>query len=335
MRITSITPMRNEAPYLLEWVAYHRLIGINDIVVFSNHCTDGTNLMLERLDELGLIRHYTNPSVYTGHSKHHLEVIRYVNSWDRLRRSDWVVNLDSDEFICIKVGLGQLEDLFNSIDRANMICMSQHNFGSGGRKFFKHDLSTRQFEMAWSYDGAYHRNANQRGVKTLTHRSSNPKKWLNHSPIFSTVDANLVRPINGSGHAIEGYDLTQTIKSLPAPDYGFDLVQLNHYAIRSAEDFLLKLNRGNANHVNLGYSMKYWRKYDQGNTKDNQISRWVHDIEAQKNEYLKDPELASLEAASVKIARDRIAETRKTKFGAELMSKIDSFRKKMMNLREI
>ena len=50
MRITSITPMKNEAPFLLEWVAYHRLIGVNDILVFTNHCTDGTDLMLERLD---------------------------------------------------------------------------------------------------------------------------------------------------------------------------------------------------------------------------------------------------------------------------------------------
>ena len=34
--------MRDEGPYLLEWVAYHRLIGFTDIVVCSNDCVDGS-----------------------------------------------------------------------------------------------------------------------------------------------------------------------------------------------------------------------------------------------------------------------------------------------------
>ena len=55
MRVTSITPMKDEGPFVLEWLAYHRLIGVNDPIVFTNHCNDGTDMMLERLDEMGLI----------------------------------------------------------------------------------------------------------------------------------------------------------------------------------------------------------------------------------------------------------------------------------------
>ena len=41
--------MKDEGPFLLEWVAYHRLIGVNDILVFTNDCSDGTDQMLERI----------------------------------------------------------------------------------------------------------------------------------------------------------------------------------------------------------------------------------------------------------------------------------------------
>lgn len=325
VRITSITPMKNEAPFLLEWVAYHHLVGVNDIVVFSNHCTDGTNLMLERLDEMGLLRHYCNPSVYLGRDKHHLQVIRYVNTWDRLRRSDWVVCLDVDEFICVGVGQGRLQDLFAATPEANMICMSQQNFGSGGIETFDVELTTHQFRQAWSYDGTYYPRVNKRGIKTLTHYSSEPRAWHNHSPIFFPEKVSKVHPVNGSGEYLAGVDITRDIKGLKEPNYGFDLVQLNHYAIRSAEAFLLKISRGNANHVDTTYGMSYWRRHDRGRMVDDKIQRWTNAIEEKKRELLQDPELARLEYAAIIAAKKQVVELRKSPSGARLLKQIRHF----------
>ena len=44
-----ITSMKNEASFILEWVAYHRVIGFTDFLVYTNNCEDGTVEMLERL----------------------------------------------------------------------------------------------------------------------------------------------------------------------------------------------------------------------------------------------------------------------------------------------
>jgi hypothetical protein len=71
MHITSITPMKDEVPFILDWIAYHLLIGINDMFVFSNDCMDGTNIMLKRLDEMGIVRHLTNPPVFNNKTHHH------------------------------------------------------------------------------------------------------------------------------------------------------------------------------------------------------------------------------------------------------------------------
>ncbi len=328
MRITSVTPMKNEAPFLLEWVAYHRLIGVNDILVVSNDCTDGTDQMLERLDEMGLVRHYANPTAITGSPKHHLQMIRYINALPRLRRSDWVASFDVDEYICVKAGQGRLADLFEAVPDANMIVMNQRNFGSGGRDRFEDRLLIDQFHHAWATTGPYHRRIDRRGTKTLTHRSSKPKEWHNHSPIFHPRDVGGVRCVNGSGAVLSDQDFTKDIKSLTAPHYGFDLIQLNHYVLKSTEAFLLKSARGNANHADAEYDFGYWRLYDHNDAEDASIDRWSADVAAYRDELLSDPELGRLHRAAVDGARAQIEELRQSPQAQTLFQQVGRFRRR-------
>jgi hypothetical protein len=55
--ITLVATMRNEGPFLLEWVAYHRLIGFNDVLICTNDCVDGSPELLDALQNHGLLRH--------------------------------------------------------------------------------------------------------------------------------------------------------------------------------------------------------------------------------------------------------------------------------------
>jgi hypothetical protein len=318
--------MKDEAPFLLEWVAYHRLIGVNDIHVFSNDCSDGTDQMLERLDDLGLLRHFSNPSMIMEQNNHHQQMLRYVNTWPRLRRSDWVVNLDVDEYICVNAGAGRITDLFDAVPDANMIVMSQLNFGCGGIESYEDKLLSEQFRWAWSLDGSYHRHLNRRGAKTLTHASAEAKMWRNHSPIFEADKTHLVRPVNGSGEALTDLPLTKDVKSLLAPTYGFGLVQLNHYVLKSVEAFFLKVARGNANHPDHAYAMGYWRRYDHNHDYNDRIARWQDDVRAFRDELIADPELGPLHRAAVARAHEKIAEVKASEPGAILANHLRRYR---------
>ncbi|MES2816741.1 MAG: glycosyltransferase family 2 protein, partial [Pseudomonadota bacterium] len=53
MKITAVLCVRNEAAFLLEWLAHHRACGVTDFLVFTNDCDDGTDAMLDRLEALG------------------------------------------------------------------------------------------------------------------------------------------------------------------------------------------------------------------------------------------------------------------------------------------
>lgn len=314
--------MRNEAPFILEWVAYHRMIGINDPIVFSNACTDGTDLMLERLDEMGLIRHLPNPTTMTGGHMHIVAALRYLNFGSRLRRSDWVISFDVDEFVNVKVGQGRMEDLFDAVPDANLISLSQQNFGHSGEWDYRDDLQIATFDHGWDKASSYTRNLNRRGTKTLTHQSSDPVSWGNHSPVFDASKLEKLSPVNGSGQDISELDMTQTIKALPAPHYGFDLVQLNHYALRSVDSYLLKVARGSSAHPDRPYQLGYWRKYDHNDHKDRSIQRHADDLRAATAELMKDPELQQLHDAAVSNAHELIAELKQNDAVKALQARI-------------
>jgi hypothetical protein len=59
-QVTAVSMMKDEGPYVMEWVAHHLAIGFSDLVVYTNDCSDGTDTMLIRLEELGLVHHRRN-----------------------------------------------------------------------------------------------------------------------------------------------------------------------------------------------------------------------------------------------------------------------------------
>ena len=68
MRSLAILTVKNEAAFLLEWLAHHRAVGFTDFLVFSNDCDDGTDAMLERLATLSADHFETSPDeINWGH----------------------------------------------------------------------------------------------------------------------------------------------------------------------------------------------------------------------------------------------------------------------------
>ncbi len=69
MQFTLVTTVRNEGPYLWEWVAHHRMIGFDNIIVFQNDSDDGTDQILRLMQAQGLVRYFYNRA---GPGKHQI-----------------------------------------------------------------------------------------------------------------------------------------------------------------------------------------------------------------------------------------------------------------------
>ena len=72
------------------------------VLVYSNDCSDGTDLMLDRLAELGWLTHIRNPGPHDKGPQ--WEALRQADRHPLRRAADWIMVFDVDEFVNIHVG---------------------------------------------------------------------------------------------------------------------------------------------------------------------------------------------------------------------------------------
>jgi len=74
---------------------------------------------------------------------------------------------------------------------------------------------------------------------------------------------------------------------------------VNHYAVRSLDGYLVKKDRGRANHVKQELGGDYWRKMCLGGEEDTSIHRHLDATKAEMARIKSDPALAQLHDDSV------------------------------------
>ena len=304
-KIVLVTAMKNEGPFLLEWIAYHKAIGVSDIVVFTNDCTDGTDTLLDTLAARGIVEHYPNPYREMDLRPQHAG-FRAAEDLKTVKTADWLMTLDVDEFINIHVGDGHLRDLFARIGDANMISCTWRLFGNGGLQNFRDEFVTRQFTQCAAENAGRPHQA--WGFKTLYQNNGYFKKLGVHRPKGlrgATVDQ--VKWVNGSGQPMPEKEYRNGWRS-NAQTVGYDLVTLNHYAVRTTESFLVKRDRGRVNHVDRDQGSAYWFRMNHNTTTDTSIQRIMPTLDAHYAAFMADPAIKAAHDNCVARHQAKIAE---------------------------
>lgn len=305
-RVTAVSMMKDEGPYLLEWVAHHLAVGFTDIVVYTNDCTDGTVEMLQRLECLGLAHHRHN--VIPKGVKPQPSAIKHAQAEPIVGQSDWVMVFDADEFLCIRHGDGTLDGLLDAVvaEGANGIVITWRIFGSGGLRDWSRDLVTERYLQAappmWNKGW---------GVKTLFR--FDPERWKLgiHRPtmknkVLDTEFPQTVRWLNGSGQGMEDYFKFRGWRSI-VRTVGYDWAQMNHYAVKAVDDYAIRRLRGNVNNKANKYDPSYWALQDRNEVRDDTMLRYAARRRAIFDGLLADPELNRLHHAAVERAEARLA----------------------------
>ncbi len=306
--------MKNEAPYILEWVAYHRMIGIDNFLIYTNGCTDGTDELLDRLQALGIVQHRDNDA-WQGNSpqQHALDMSL---SEPLIETAEWVIHIDVDEFINVRTGNGTLADFFARVPDATNVAMTWRLFGHNGVETFKDDLVIDQFDQAApKYCPKPH---TAWGFKTMTKNIGAYEKLSCHRPNkLGGTPAQPIKWVNGSGTEMTP-NFHETGWRSDLQSIGYDMLQLNHYALRSAEGFLVKRQRGRALHVDRGIGLSYWVRMDWGGNKDVTIKRNIPRVRAEMARLMLDPQVKHLHEAGVAWHKAKAAELRETPEFADL-----------------
>ncbi len=255
MRILAATAIRDEGPFLLEWLAWHRLIGVTDFLIFSNDCTDGSDLLLDALAAQGVVEHRPNPA-RGGES---LQWRALAAAWDHpLRRAaDWMLISDVDEFPMIHAGRHRLADLFKALPAGtDAVALPWRLFGNAGVIGFADRSVTEQFRHSAPADMPY-------PVAATFFKSLFRPAAFAGPGIHRPQQAGAPRPVpcwvDGSGRplatALAGDDRRL---SLLLATGGRDLVEMHHYSLRSAESFIVKAARGLPNRSAKAIDLHYW-----------------------------------------------------------------------------
>ncbi|NRB17847.1 MAG: glycosyltransferase family 2 protein [Rhodobacteraceae bacterium] len=322
-RSVIVTTMKNEGPFILEWLAYHRAIGFSDFLVYTNDCTDGTDTLLDLLQAKGFLQHRANPFRLTGLKPQHA-ALQAAEKESVIQNAKWVACIDVDEYINIKVGAGTLDDLFAVIPDANMISMTWRLFGNADIHTYADRFITEQFtrcapELARKPHQAW-------GFKTLFQNSGLFKKLGVHRP--KGLNAQLVDQINwvnGSGTPLPRNHYRNAWRST-VETYGYDLVSLNHYAVRSAESFLVKRDRGRVNHVDRDQGLAYWFRMNNNAELDHSIASKSKTLMSEYDAILADEQIASMHFDCVKMHQEKIRELLGSTHYAEFYAALTSQR---------
>lgn len=328
-RTLMLTVMRNEGPYILEWLAHHFTLGLDDLLIFTNFCTDNTDKILDRLELLmpHRVKHQPNPKVmFPDRGRWHIMALRYAGHFGRYKSADWLYVTDADEFLNLKSDIQNLDDLFEVTGPADAISFTSVAFNSNGHKAASRDLVTQRFtQTSTDFDGAAKAKTPAiTAVKTL-YRNAIEGARRPHRPVTVEFSKSGGRWINGSGEAMppEWTDGdTKAIEGNGTRTYA----QLNHYAIKSAAEFLLKVDRGDAVMAErLGASERYWSHGNrQGNTDMSGVGL-SQKAQEMYDYFLSDPELRALHEQSFELREAQLAALLKTEQGHDLAQKIGYF----------
>lgn len=262
------TCLKNDGAFLLEWLAYHRRIGFDHALVFSNDCTDDSPALLDALAASGVITHLRNDS-YDARGPQ-WAALRSKPLRKALRGADYAAHLDLDEFLHIKCGTGHLRDLIAAGGGADAFSLPWRFFGNAGIDHYEDAPITGQFTRTGPYPLLFPRQAMM--FKTLF-RAAAPFRPGIHAPrATAPVDWR-----QGDGRPVSPGFARKPIL-LAGSDAGNGCAEICHYALRSRESFLVKATRGLPNRRQVPIDSGYWVLRNFNDTPHDGLARWQDEI---------------------------------------------------------
>ncbi len=305
MRIAAVTCVKNEGPFLLEWIAFNRLVGVTDFLFYSNDCSDGTDRLLDALAARGLICHLPNPALGRNFQ---MEALKDARRQDVVAHADWAWIADVDEFLNVHVGDHTIPALIGACGDPQAISINFQFFANDDVWAFVDVPVISQFQRSHNPDLWCGEFAIE--VKTLVRRDFPLQYFGAHRPFFKGNLAAAKRPVwtDASGRRVPHRFLVaanpRRIRRFPALG-AREYATLNHYALRSLDSYLVKNDRGDVNRENRVFDDTYWRERNDPAFEDKSIQRYMPALNAALDELKSDPEIRALHDACVTLHREK------------------------------
>lgn len=274
-RLSIAAIIRNEE-YIIEWIEYHRLVGVEHFYIYDNESTDGLKDKLQGYIENGIVTYTFFPGDCVQNKAYQDAVDKYKND------TKWLAIIDGDEYI-VPVEGTLLPDLCDEIESINDYRgpgrLHVGGIGINGRvygtSFHKKKVGGLCIEN-YTY-----RCADNDPISALIKTIVNPRVITVALTNNSKMKKGYYSISENGTPFVSNFFYESTCKK----------IRINHYHSKSEEELISKLHRGwpDQEHVELGE--KRIRKEIEKDSKlynateDFIMKRYVDDVKKRVEEY--------------------------------------------------
>jgi len=236
------TIAKNEGQYFAEWIEWHRNLGVEKFYIYDNESTDNTKEILLPYVASGLVDYIFWPGLRQ-------QLNTYDDCLDKHRLDTrWIAVIDMDEFI-IPLRDQSIPQFLKRFEDVTAVEINWLIYGSGAAKQKEAGNIMNRFRQH-SLPNHYL----NRYIKSIV----NPRR------VFSFIGCHEVARISGKTVDSHGNPVKKHFKAREPQQ---DVIRINHYAVKSYEEFLQKRARGKANALNI-YNLDYFERYDLNDIKE-------------------------------------------------------------------
>ena len=225
--VCAIATARNEGLYLLEWLAHHQSLGVQAFFIYSNDNDDGSDALLRRLGEAGVI-YYLRSVVGSKTLPQYKAYGHALSVLPNILDYRWSLILDIDEFLLLDHHqFAALSDFlaFHDQQENNAICLNWVIMGPSGQAKWSADFQRHRFP---------HRAGQDRHIKCLFRPHHFSHSHAHYPCAVQTMPID-IRDSQGYCHVNYYIEGREAAFSEPQAD---EVAWINHYLYKSAEEFL-------------------------------------------------------------------------------------------------
>ena len=248
MSVVSI--LKNEAPYIVEWIEYHLLVGVSRFYLYDNESEDNVYELLKPYIDNGIVIYQYVEGKCMQIPVYNDAIFNYKNE------TEWMAIIDLDEYI-VPISTNNINDILKKFSQYSGLGVNSIMFDSNGY-VKKPDLLTTE---------AYtRRRKNLKSDNCVVKSIVRPKDVAyNDNPHFCYM-----KP----GKKIVGSDFKEVCGGC-AQDCNIDVIRLNHYHTRSLEEYDIKTKKGFADQLNRRKFIQERCVFDQETVEDASIHRYL------------------------------------------------------------
>lgn len=123
LSVTAI--INNEAPYIKEWIEYHKLAGVDRFYIYDNGSTDNIKEVLQPYIDAGIVFYHFAEGDFVQNKVYRDAVYKYKN------QTRWMAFIDLDEFI-VPVEKSSIPEFLKDYEEYPAVAVNWQVFDSNG-----------------------------------------------------------------------------------------------------------------------------------------------------------------------------------------------------------